>query len=46
LESFSSSIVGFEAGRHNGGGGNFFDRVIEFVGEGFDDFISGGSSIF
>jgi len=38
VENFSSSVVVFVAGRHKGGGGNFFERVIEFVGEGSDDF--------
>ncbi len=32
---FSSSVVVFVAGKHNGGGGNFFDRDKQFFVEEF-----------
>jgi len=35
LEILSSSIVIFVAGKHNGGGGNFFNRDKKFVDEEF-----------
>jgi hypothetical protein len=36
VEGFSSSVVVLAAGRHRGGGGNFFGRVIKLVDEKFD----------
>jgi len=35
LEILSSSVVVFVAGKHNGGGGNFFDRNKKFADEEF-----------
>jgi hypothetical protein len=35
LEILSSSVVIFVAGKHNGGGGNFFDRDKKFADEEF-----------